>query len=188
MTVEERTAFLEAAGKAERRVRTLCTVLAYTGCRLSEALELTPRRVDLSELSLRFRSLKKRKDKNGRPKLIYRTVPVPPAVIEQLDLVYGIREIQRRGDAAELDVRIWSWKRCWTWNLAKQVMDVAEIQDGPHKTAKGLRHSYGVAAMKAGIQLNMLQKWMGHADLKTTAIYANALGEEERAIAARMWS
>jgi hypothetical protein len=33
----------------------------------------------------------------------------------------------------------------------------------------------------------MLSKWMGHADIKTTAIYANALGEEQRAIAARMW-
>ncbi|WP_250565504.1 hypothetical protein [Adonisia turfae] len=41
--------------------------------------------------------------------------------------------------------------------------------------------------MKSGIQLNMLQKWMGHPDMKTTAIYANALGDEEREIAARMW-
>jgi integrase len=33
----------------------------------------------------------------------------------------------------------------------------------------------------------MLQKWMGHANMQITAIYANALGEEERAIAAKMW-
>ena len=66
-------------------------------------------------------------------------------------------------------------------------MDKAEIPDGAHKTTKGLRHGYGVAAVRAGVQLNMLQKWMGHADMKTTAIYANALGEEERAIARRMW-
>ena len=188
MTTEERTAFLAAANKVDRRVKTLCNVLTYTGCRISEALELTPRRVDLTEQSLRFRSLKKRKDRDGQPKIVYRSVPVPPALSEQLDLVYGIREIQRRGDAGEIDTRIWSWKRCWAWNLVKEVMEAADIPDGPHKTAKGLRHGYGVAAMKAGIQLNMLQKWMGHADMKTTAIYANALGEEERAIAARMWS
>ena len=29
---------------------------------------------------------------------------------------------------------------------------------------------------------------MGHAQLTTTAIYAEAVGEEERAIAARMWT
>ncbi len=34
---------------------------------------------------------------------------------------------------------------------------------------------------------NMVQKWLGHAQLSTTAIYANAVGEEEQAIAARMW-
>jgi integrase/recombinase XerD len=31
------------------------------------------------------------------------------------------------------------------------------------------------------------QKWLGHAQLTTTAIYANAVGEEEQSIAARMW-
>ena len=38
-----------------------------------------------------------------------------------------------------------------------------------------------------GIALNMVQKWLGHAQLTTTAIYANAVGEEEQSIAARMW-
>jgi hypothetical protein len=33
----------------------------------------------------------------------------------------------------------------------------------------------------------MLSKWMGHASLEVTAIYANALGTEEQGIAARMW-
>ena len=39
----------------------------------------------------------------------------------------------------------------------------------------------------SGVPLNMLSKWMGHADIKTTAIYANAIGKEEQDIAARMW-
>jgi integrase/recombinase XerD len=38
-----------------------------------------------------------------------------------------------------------------------------------------------------GIALNMVQKWLGHAQLTTTAIYANAVGEEEQSIASRMW-
>lgn len=188
MTGEERAAFIEAANSVDRKVKTLCNVLAYTGCRISEALELTPRRIELAERSIIFRTLKKRKDKKtGKPKIVYRSVPVPASLIEQLDLVYGIREIQRRGVESELDTRIWSWKRCWAWNLTKQVMEAAGVPDGPHKTNKGLRHAYGIGAMKAGVQLNMLCKWMGHADLKTTAIYANALGDEERAIAERMW-
>jgi integrase/recombinase XerD len=34
----------------------------------------------------------------------------------------------------------------------------------------------------------MLSKWMGHSIMEITAIYANAVGEEQQAIAARMWS
>ncbi len=59
---------------------------------------------------------------------------------------------------------------------------------GPQATPKGLRHGFGVAAIQAGISLNLLQRWLGHAQLTTTAIYANAVGPEERNIAARMWT
>jgi integrase len=45
-----------------------------------------------------------------------------------------------------------------------------------------------VHAISKNIPLNMLSKWMGHASLEVTAIYANALGEEQHNIAARMWS
>ena len=67
-------------------------------------------------------------------------------------------------------------------------MDAAKIKDGPHKCPKGLRHGYGVHAINKNIPLNLLSKWMGHASLEVTAIYANALGEEQRNIAARMWT
>jgi integrase/recombinase XerD len=60
--------------------------------------------------------------------------------------------------------------------------------DGPHASPKGLRHGFGVTAVSAGIPLNLVQKWLGHAQLTTTAIYADAVGEEEeQSIAARMW-
>ncbi len=51
-----------AAANAHERaeVRTFCLTLAYTGCRISEALELTPERVDLSDKSITFRTLKQR--------------------------------------------------------------------------------------------------------------------------------
>jgi hypothetical protein len=42
-------------------------------------------------------------------------------------------------------------------------------------------------ATALAVPLNLLSRWMGHAALETTAIYVNALGAEEEAIAARMW-
>lgn len=67
-----------------------------------------------------------------------------------------------------------------------EVMKSAGIA-GAHATPKGLRHAFGVGAIQAQVPLNMVQRWLGHADMKTTAIYTSAIGPEERAIAARMW-
>jgi integrase len=66
----------------------------------------------------------------------------------------------------------------------KAMMEAAGLPDGPHRSPKGLRRARDLS----GVPLNMLGKWMGHATLEVTAIYANALGAEERGIAARMWS
>lgn len=59
---------------------------------------------------------------------------------------------------------------------------------GLHRVPKGLRHGYAIHAVNQGVPLPMLSKWMGHAIIETTAIYANAVGQEQQAIAARMWS
>jgi integrase len=178
LTDAERQAFLAAAEKAPRQVRTLCLVLAYTGCRISEALALTARRVDLEAGTLVFESLKKRR--TG----VHRAVPVPPRVIEALDLVHGLREAhKRRGGGME---RLWPVSRTTAWRQVAAVLDAAGI-DGPQASPKGLRHGFGVQAVSSGVPLNMVQKWLGHAQLSTTAIYADAVGAEEQAIMARMW-
>jgi integrase len=183
LNAEERAAFMDATKNAERSLKLFCHVLHHAGCRITEGLELTARRVDVAEQSLRFRSLKKRDGK-----IVFRNVPVPPALIESLDNVFGIREIQKRGKRDEIDAPLWPWSRVHAWRLVKGIMNDAEIAEGPQKTPKGLRHGFGIYAIQSGIPLNMLQKWLGHADMATTAIYADALGEEERQIAGRMWN
>jgi len=59
--------------------------------------------------------------------------------------------------------------------------------EGPQATPKGFRHGFGVQAVTAGIPLNLVQKWLGHAQLSTTAIYADAAGAEEHQIMEKMW-
>ena len=178
LTAGERDAFLREAELADRQVRTLCMTLAYAGCRLSEALALTADRVDLAAGVLVFESLKKRR--TG----VFRAVPVPPALLDALDMVHGVRELQsRRGKGP--GVRLWPWSRMTGWRAVHAVMQAARL-DGPHASPKGLRHGFGVAAVSAGIPLNLVQKWLGHAQLTTTAIYANAVGAEEKDIARRM--
>jgi integrase/recombinase XerD len=52
---------------------------------------------------------------------------------------------------------------------------------------RGLRHGFGVGTLQALVPLNLVKRWMGHARIGTTAIYADASGDEEAAFAARVW-
>ena len=174
LTAAERVAFLAAAAKVARPVRTLCGVLHTTGCRVSEALALTPEHVDLPGKAVVFETLKKRR------RGIYRAVPAPPGLLDQLDLVHGVREAWRRG-RGHADQPLWPWSRMTAWRHVTAVMAAAGIPAGPHRSPKGLRHGFGVHAISSGVPLNMLSKWMGHATLEVTAIYANALGARSRA-------
>lgn len=179
LDAEERQDFLKAAREQERERRTFCETLYFTGCRPSEALEITPKRVEIPAGQIILRSLKKRKDD------VFRIVPVPAEYLDTMDMVHSIRKNRRRMKTKTAP--LWSWSTVHAWRIVKEVMELAGIQDGPHRSPKGLRHSYGVHATVSGVPLNMLSKWMGHADIKTTAIYANAIGKEEQDIAARMW-
>jgi integrase/recombinase XerD len=179
LTPAEREAFLRAADDSDRQVRTLCYVLAHTGCRISEALALTADRVDLKGGSLIFESLKKRR--TG----VFRPVPIPPDLLDALNLVHDLRTAQRRRDRGR-GVRLWPFARNTAWRHVGAVMKAAKIA-GLHATPKGLRHGFGIKAVTVGVPLNMVQRWLGHAQLSTTAIYADAQGAEAAQLAARMW-
>ena len=44
-----------------------------------------------------------------------------------------------------------------------------------------------LAAFQTKVPSHLIQRWLGHASLQTTAIYGDIMGREERSIAARMW-
>ena len=105
LTPAERDAFLNAADESEvREVRTFCATLAHTGCRISEALALTADRIDLKDGTIVIESAKKRQ--TG----IYRPIPVPPTLLDMLNLVHDVRAAHKRRDRAET-VRLWDWSR-----------------------------------------------------------------------------
>ncbi len=172
---------MRAATAADPHLRTLCGVLHHTGCRITEALELTLKSVDLQNETIVFRTLKRR---NG--KIVYRAVPVPPDFLDTLDLVHSIRPARKHWREKQ-DNPLWSYSRTTAWRHVKKIMVAADIPEGAHRTPKGLRHGFGVHAISKGVALNMLQKWLGHSIMENTAIYSNAVGEEQKKIAAQMW-
>ena len=180
LTAQERRAFIRAARKADPKIETFCLTLAYTGARISEVLALTSDSVDFSVRGITIQSLKKRR------KGVFRTVPVPEALLDRLEVVHGIRAARMH---AELhDGRLWPWCRTTAWKHVTRRMCAAGIA-GAWAVPKGLRHGLGVeGCTDARIPLNIIQKWLGHSRLETTAIYAGALGREERMLAARLWT
>ncbi|WP_417308031.1 tyrosine-type recombinase/integrase [Devosia sp.] len=172
VTPTERQRFLQTAQTCpDRRVGLFCLLLVYSGCRLSEALAVTASSLDAAEGCIAIRSLKK------RGSVVVREVPIPTTLIHEL------LALQVMDDAD----RIWPWSRTHAWKQVKAIMSAASISAGPHASPKGLRHGFGVHAIRSGVPLNLVQRWLGHASLSTTAIYANVLGPEEREIAGRMW-
>ena len=169
LVARERSAFVYAASMERAEVSTFCVTLALTGARISELLALTAGRIDAADGAIIFETLKRRK------KQMYRAVPVPRALIPLLT-VYSVGK----------EGRLWPWGRTTGWKMVKSVMHKAGIAESLCKP-KALRHAFAVEAGQKGIPLNIVQRWLGHARIETTAIYANAIGDEERALAERMW-
>lgn len=90
---------MAAAAKAPREVRTFCAVLHATGRRISEALALTPQQIDLTGRVIVFESLKKRK------RGVFRAVPVPPDLLDMLDMVQHPRGTTARVERPHLAAR-----------------------------------------------------------------------------------
>jgi len=170
LTARERLAFVYAASREPVAISTFCLTMAFTGARISEVLALTATRIDFSDETVVFETLKQRK------KGVFRAVPIPRSLIPLL-MAY----------ASGGTGRIWPWGRTTAWKIVKSVMREAGIAECLRKP-KALRHGFAVEAGQKSIPLNIVQRWLGHARIETTAIYASAIGDEERNLAQRAWS
>lgn len=170
LTKVEGQQFLRFAAFRSKREALFCLTLYYTGCRISEVLNLRDLDIDSSLSTLQIRSLKKREKKE------FRRIPIPNFLsIQLLNLT-----------KSSVDSRLWTFSRTTGWRLVKQTMKEAGIS-GVHATAKGLRHAFGVRGAMGGVPLSHIQKWMGHADVSTTAIYLDVRDDEERALISKTW-
>lgn len=169
LTNNERQRFIDALNILPHHEQLFCLTLLYTGCRISEALKLQASNVAAEESFIVIRSLKKRN------KVAMRCIPAPQSHLEALTKL-----------TPSEDVRLFPWGRTYAWMVIKRVMTEAGIT-GIKATPRGLRHTYGVRGVMHDIALDRMQKWLGHTDINTTAIYTNIVGKEERDLAARMW-
>ena len=112
-----------------------------------------------------------------------RQVPVPTSLIYDLTQVFDLAERER--DPYQRSSRLWCWSRSTAWRYVKQVMKRAALS-GSAAMPKGLRHTFGVAAFQA-VPPHLVQRWLGHASLRTTGVYGDVSGHEEHLFAERIW-
>ena len=179
LNAAERCRFLEAAQRAPFDARYFCLTLSYSGARISEILALTPAAIDIESCAVAIRTLKRRKAG------VIRHIPLPRHLLGELEAAFGITEAQR--DPKRANQRIWRFSRTTAWRYVKAVMAFAQIR-GTSAMPKGLRHGFGVRAFQSNIPPHLVQRWLGHASLKTTAIYGDVVGQDEHDFAARMWA
>jgi integrase len=178
LNAAERRRFLKAAGLADPDTRLFCLVLGWGGARVSEVLALTPASIDVESGVVSIETLKRRK------RGVVRQVPLPREILYDLNRVFRLRVAQR--DPWLANERLWNWSRTTAWRHVKAVMAAARVSGTP-AAPKGLRHAFGVKAFQANVPPHLVQRWLGHASLRTTSIYGDVVGPEERAFAARMW-
>jgi integrase len=178
LNAAERRRFIKAAQRADPDTRLFCLVLGWSGGRISEVLALTAAAIDIENGVANIETLKRRK------RGIVRQVPLPRDILRELNHTFRLLRMQRNPELAV--ERLWKWSRTTAWRRVKAVMAAAGISGAP-AMPRGLRHSFGVNAFQSNVPPHLVQRWLGHASLRTTSIYGDVIGSEERAIAQRMW-
>jgi integrase len=168
---------IQAFGLLDRDKALFALTLAWTGARVSEVLALRAHCFQLEECRIAIRTLKRRR-------LVVREVPVPQELMAELDRHFGLTGLQRDPGLAER--RLWLFCRTTAWRFIGRAMKGTGIV-GLAGCSRGLRHSFAVGALQSHVPLHLVQRWLGHARIGTTAIYANVSGAEEREFAARFW-
>jgi integrase/recombinase XerD len=177
LTAEERAEFIRSSIRVGGETGLFCLTIALTGARISEVLQVTQQRIDEGSGAIIFETLKRRR------RGTFRAVPVPGEFIDRLRLnQQQYRVVPTNGEA-----RLWGWSRTTAWKRVKAVMKDAGISEAL-ATPRALRHTFAVVAIQEKIALSLVQKWLGHAKIETTAIYAAPVGPEERALAKLTWN
>ena len=154
------------AGK-HKRYFLLVEFLYRTGGRIDEILLIRPSEVNLATNSIRLKTLKQGKDRNGIQREKYRVIPL------HVDLRDAYMQYL-------LDMNISTKSEDPLFPMSRQVIDLyfKKIQDklGFKIHAHKFRHTFAVKAIMDNVPLNVLQQWLGHSSIFTTSIYTQITG------------
>lgn len=174
LSVEEVEALVRAVRNDKRGKVDAATFVtaAMTGLRRGELIALRWRDIDWAARQVRVRRNRRRGQttdpKSERSK---RSVPMSARVARELD-----RQFQRsryRGDDDLVFAHPETGRHYDPDTLTDRFKEARDLAGVPQITFHELRHTFGTRMAAAGVPLRTLMEWMGHAEMKTTMIYAH---------------
>lgn len=142
----------------------LCLFLWNTGVRVSEALSVRVKDINLMGRTMRVDTLKRNNHE--------RVIPLQTGFVGEIALWINQNGLKR-------DDRLFDFSRRTAFNLVRSACSQAGISDDrchPHT----FRHSFAVNCLLQGVPITVLQEWLGHRDISKTLIYTKILAHDSR--------
>ncbi len=133
----------------------LFRLLAYTGMRISEAMNLTWPDVDLEAGVIKITKSKSKK---------IRSIPI------HADLSRRLKSLPTRDNKYVLDNGCNEWLYSTTWYRAihRKALNACAIE---HRPIHSFRHSFAAHLVMKGVDIFTVKELLGHSDIKMTTIY-----------------
>jgi len=152
----------------------VCLELMYAcGLRIGEAVKIAPADIDGDRKILHVKNGKGRKD---------RAVPIPDNIYEKLrqywlthknrDLLFPARSSSDR-ESCEISIK----RRVLQVAFKKALQESGVIRKATPHT---LRHSYATHLLEAGVNIRVIQKFLGHRSLRATIVYIHLTSTTEQ--------
>lgn len=149
------------------QARAFLTTVYSCGLRLSEALNLTIHDISNERMTLYIRNGKGGKDRHvPLPKSTYALLREYWKTHQNKELIFPA--LGRRGDHGGTALVPMAHSSVQGM-LRRIVAELPKIKK--HVTLHTLRHSYATHLIEAGVNLRIVQQYLGHASLETTMIY-----------------
>lgn len=135
------------------------SVLRYTGCRRNELLSLMWKDINLENGSIKLSGKGKKE----------RLVPIHP------DLELYLKKYKQETTANGLLIKGQENKKLSNSSLRKIIKKYLSLAglEGKNITTHKIRHSFATELLDKGVDIRIIQQWLGHEDISTTALYTH---------------